>query len=655
MAVGIEWDKNSLVLVREGACYARMIRLHSGDILSCYDVAGRIHVNRSLDEGRTWDSETFVAAADAGSATNAEILQLHNGWILLSFNQRPVGPSGEAGKNPFAIKLCVSKDGGRSWSGPQTLFEADVVWENGCWEPAQIQLPDGEVQLFFANESPYRESNEQEISLMRSKDNGLTWSEPERIIFRSGHRDGMPVPLVLLDGKGVVVAIEDNGMGGVLFQPAIVHTDLEDNWTSGTVTGDSPKRRWAFPNQPIAQISGGAPYIRQLSSGETLLSYQAMKPGFVSQMVVYIGDSEAVDFDHKTEPFGLPAKENGLWNSLFIKESDTVTAISTTCIDGKSGIWAIDGRVVRALHPQPADMAQRTEELKNLRWGMFICWSFSTFSGMEWTRDVKDVSFFRATEVDTEQWVRTAQEAGMGYILFLTKHHDGFCLWDTKTTDWKVTNAPLGQDVLAALRTSCDRHGIRLALYFSEGDWTWPNMKNAELKKEQLRELLTHYGPIEYIWFDHAQTDGGLSHADTVTWCKQFQPGCFIGFNHGERAGDIQLGEHGRPGPVGIKTGVGKDSGDEAHSGYLVAEFTYPILPKGPQREGGADWFYSLPEHDEKCHPAEKLYQDYLGAVKYGNIFSINIGPDYQGKLRDIDVKTLRQVGEMIKSFPPGP
>ena len=84
---------------------------------------------------------------------------------------------------------------------------------------------------------------------------------------------------------------------------------------------------------------------------------------------------------------------------------------------------------------QPVDMAKRAEELKNLRWGMFICWSFSTFSGKEWTPGVTDVSFFRAAAVDTDQWARTAKDAGMGYILFLTKHHDGFCLWDTKTTD----------------------------------------------------------------------------------------------------------------------------------------------------------------------------------------------------------------------------
>jgi alpha-L-fucosidase len=333
-------------------------------------------------------------------------------------------------------------------------------------------------------------------------------------------------------------------------------------------------------------------------------------------------------------------------------------AFSRRIVRNASGLICVLSAIMAPLQgaaaaPAPVSEA-RVRELQNLRFGMFICWSFSTFSGQEWTRGVTNVNVFRATEVDTDQWARTAQEAGMGYILFLTKHHDGFCLWDTQTTDRKVTKAPLGRDVLAELRKSCDKYGIKLALYFSEGDWTWPANKNPELKKAQLKELLTRYGPIEYIWFDHAQTDGGLSHEETVRWCKQFQPGCFIGFNHGARAGDIQLGEHGKPGPVGVRTGVGSDSGEAGDAGYRVAEFTYPILPKGPQRQGGADWFYSLPKFDHLALPAEKLYEDYLGAVKYGNLFSIDVGPDYNGKLRAIDVETLRKVGQMIQHPPAG-
>ena len=107
----------------------------------------------------------------------------------------------------------------------------------------------------------------------------------------------------------------------------------------------------------------------------------------------------------------------------------------------------------------------RAGQISDMKFGMFICWSFSTFSGQEWTpTEDKDASYFKATGCDTDQWCKVAKKAGMHYILFLTKHHDGFCLWDTETTQKKVTNSPLGIDVLAKLRKSCDRYGIKLAL-----------------------------------------------------------------------------------------------------------------------------------------------------------------------------------------------
>ena len=300
----------------------------------------------------------------------------------------------------------------------------------------------------------------------------------------------------------------------------------------------------------------------------------------------------------------------------------------------------------------------RAAQVRDMKWGMFTCWSFSTFSGQEWTpTHDKDASFFKATGCDTDQWCQTAKDAGMGYILFLTKHHDGFCLWNTQTTEKKVTNSPLGYDVLAKLRKSCDKYGIKLALYFSEGDWNWPGAvdgkgkqggSNPEMKKAQLKELLTGYGPIEFWWMDHAVGDGGLSHKETVEWMHQFQPDTFVGFNHGEPAGRICLREMGRPGKLGEKaaSNYNKDA-EGSFKGYQVAEFTYPILPG---HKGGAQWFYSLPEHDNLCYPADKLYKDYQGAVENGNIFSIDVGPNDSGKLREIDVKTLKQVGEMIKA-----
>lgn len=302
----------------------------------------------------------------------------------------------------------------------------------------------------------------------------------------------------------------------------------------------------------------------------------------------------------------------------------------------------------------------RAKEIADMKFGMFICWSYSTFSGKEWTGDAHPVEFFRATGVDTDQWARTAKKAGMEYIYFLTKHHDGFCLWDTQTTDLKVTKAPLGKDVLALLRKSCDKYGIKLALYYSEGDWNWPGAKRGaggrdmggsdpEMKKAQLKELLTQYGPIEFIWFDAAVGDGGLSHEETVKYVRSLQPNTFCGFNALDPAGRLCLRERGKAGPIGGEglTWVHEASSNEQnYNGYKVAEFTYPILPK---RVGGADWFYSLPAFDGLCHPASKIVEDYQEALKYGNIFSLNVGPDYEGRIRNIDVKTLKEVGRMIK------
>lgn len=309
------------------------------------------------------------------------------------------------------------------------------------------------------------------------------------------------------------------------------------------------------------------------------------------------------------------------------------------------------------LSPRPD--GERAAQIAEMQFGMFICWSISTFSGKEWTGEELPVDFFRATQVDTDQWARTAKESGMRYIYLLTKHHDGFCLWDTQTTDFKVTNSPLGKDVLGLLRKSCDKYGIKMGLYFSEGDWTWPGAVRGqggaggihpEAKKAQLKELLTQYGPIEIIWFDAAVGDGGLSHHETVEFVHSFQPNTFCGFNAGEPAGRLCLRERGKAGRLGADGVTWVEHAGEHeknYQGYRVAEFTYPILPA---HEGGADWFYSLPKHDSLAYPASKIYNDYLEAVKYGNIFSLDIGPDYAGRIRDVDVTTLREVGRLIQA-----
>ena len=221
----------------------------------------------------------------------------------------------------------------------------------------------------------------------------------------------------------------------------------------------------------------------------------------------------------------------------------------------------------------------------------------------------RNLSLFNPTGCDIDQWVSVGKEAGMGYFVFCAKHCDGFCEWDTKTTERKVTNSPWGKDILAAARKSCDKYGVKFALYYEEGDWTWPEAieggadwpgatkgqkypsgliagipqaggRNPEVKKAQLRELLTHYGPVEFIWFDHALGDGGLDHEATTRFVKSLQPGCLVGYNSGQPGGELRLGEGGRPSALNDPSGAGvnqKQKGIADYKGYLVGEFVMPI------------------------------------------------------------------------------
>lgn len=330
----IEWDSSTLLMVHKGGGYSRMIRLAGGDILCCFESERGVWVRRSSDNGRTWQDAVFVARAPSGKASNPELLQLANGWVLLMYNERP-----RDGVHRFTIQIAASRDEGTTWRHHSLAYQADTVSRNGCWEPAAIQLPSGEIQLFFANEYPYLDSDEQEITLLRSFDNGKTWGERETVSFRAGARDGMPVPLILQNGKGIVVAIEDNGYTK-MFLPAFVHTTMERNWKQGPATGASP-RRWLAVKKPMSVEWGGAPYIRQMPSGETVLSFQSSVGRKHPQMVVYVGDEDARSFEGRTVPFDVPAEEGGWWNSLFVKDADTITAVSQC----NGGIWAIDGRI----------------------------------------------------------------------------------------------------------------------------------------------------------------------------------------------------------------------------------------------------------------------------------------------------------------------
>lgn len=349
----IVWDQSTLRKVSTGtgvrySGYARLVQLRDQSLLAVYEADGSVVTVSSADLGKSWSVPTVVAARQEGiNMAVPDMLVLADGSILVCYNPRPyqIDPS-----RHFAIRTKRSTDVGKTWRDERLLYEAGHTFENGCWEPAAVQLPSGEIQLFFANEGIYTNSNEQNISMLRSGDGGLTWSkEPQIVSFRAGSRDGMPVPLLLQNGRDLVFSIEDNGLRN--FKPYLIHSTVARGW-SAPVPGSSPDRWYALSGPIDDDIYAGAPYLRQLPTGQTLLSYQGTE-GRINkignaEMKVVVGDDQARNFGRKSVPFAIPADKSGLWNSLSILADGTIVALTSTNAysdDGAVEVWIVKGKL----------------------------------------------------------------------------------------------------------------------------------------------------------------------------------------------------------------------------------------------------------------------------------------------------------------------
>lgn len=341
----IFWDNATRKTVFSSGGYARIIQLKDGRLMATCESKG-IVIAFSTDKGSTWSSPTTIVN-NTNNVPNCvpDLVQLSDGTIVVGYNPRPSTPYTEDRR--FGIRCKRSTDNGKTWSDEIFVNDASHTFNDGCWEPSFLELPSGELQLYFADEGPYTRSNEQQISMCRSFDKGQTWTAAQKVSFRAGYRDGMPSAIILQDGKTIALAFEDNGWAGVNnFIPTVVTCPLETNWNNYWVDAAS-QYRWQAVNYNYSPLyRGGAPYLRKLPWGETIISHQGENGNGADmsklQMWVYVGNEQAKDFKAMSEPFG---GDNSLWNSLAVIDTGTVVAVG-----GMNGrIDMIKGRAVRQL------------------------------------------------------------------------------------------------------------------------------------------------------------------------------------------------------------------------------------------------------------------------------------------------------------------
>ena len=354
-ALKIDWQQDTVQFV-SGGVYSRVKQLADDRLMLVYSAGADVVYRLSADNGDSWgDQQTVASGGSAYNYTNAEFIELSSGTWVYGYNARP---KSDGGVDNYQIKVAVSYDKGMTWSDEKLVFDGGNTPRLGVWEPAFLELPSKELQLYFANESAYPGTDEQQISLMRSSDEGITWTDTEAVSYRERSRDGMAVPILLNDQSNIVFSIEDNGISGD-FKPVTIRTELSDNWLSGVVDAASDKRKRALVEDSQLETSayGGAPYLAQLPSGETLISIQSSQCrdslGLHNALMrVYIGDHQASNFSFASTPFTTDLVKdsgNALWSSITVLDDTTIMATSsiTTGDSASDGIYIVKGTVTR--------------------------------------------------------------------------------------------------------------------------------------------------------------------------------------------------------------------------------------------------------------------------------------------------------------------
>ena len=325
------------------------------------------------------------------------------------------------------------------------------------------------------------------------------------------------------------------------------------------------------------------------------------------------------------------------------------------CLAALCLLWAIAPPAAAAEQDQDKGFlnapAKDIQAWRQLKFGLFIHWGPVSLKGTEigWSRkgprrgrsgtgqipmEVYDNLYkkFNPVKFDAKEWVEIAKDAGMKYMVFTTKHHDGFCNFDTKLTDYKITNpdSPYGKDVVKQLADACHQGGLKWGIYYSPPDWHHPDYRNGPNHAKyikylhgQLRELLTGYGQVSMIFFDGlGGRPADWDAHNLVKMCRRLQPHVIIN-NRGGLPGDNDTPEQR----------IGKMQTGRPWETCMTICHQWAWKP------------------NDRMKSLAQCIQTLVRVVGGDGNFLFNVGPMPDGRIEPRQVERLKEMGRWLKKY----
>jgi alpha-L-fucosidase len=338
-------------------------------------------------------------------------------------------------------------------------------------------------------------------------------------------------------------------------------------------------------------------------------------------------------------------------------------------------LTAFSATVLFAQRETLAEHDARMQWWREARFGLFIHWGLYAIPAGEWNGKTnygewirnnaripigvydEFVQQFNPTDFNAEEWVRLAKDAGMKYIVITSKHHDGFCLFDSKQTEFDVMSTPFKRDILKELSEACRKQGIKLGFYYSIMDWHHPDYlprrdwekdrpaagavfdRYVQYMKNQLKELLTNYGPIGVLWFDGEweNTWNEKYGRDLYQYVRSLQPNIIIN----NRVGASRSGMEG--------FSADKESaGDFGTPEQQIPATGLPGVDWETCMTMNDNWGYN--SRDANWKPAKDLIRMLADIASKGGNFLLNIGPTAEGVFPIQSLSRLNFLGPWLKT-----